>query len=210
MSDYVPDHIVSQIEECKENGKYEDAMKIVNSILIKNPMNESALLQVADIHYRQGEMQKAEKAIDFLNTTSKHNDPMPLYIKGVLEMEKNNWEEARLFFQKACELTEANNHEILRCYGLSEYRYGNRERGVKLLKDAFALFDNDPELICNLVQVYILEKRYTSAEKMIKYYYKNVDRLEIIDKSLEHYQHNIAMFHEFLKISADTHNKKNK
>lgn len=126
--DYVPDHIVSEIEDLKETGKYEDAMKIVNRVLIKNPLNESALLQVADIHYRQGEMQKAEKAIDFLNVKSENADPMPLYIKGVLEMEKNNRKEARKYFQKACEITEAQNHEILRCYGLSEYRYGNREK----------------------------------------------------------------------------------
>lgn len=70
------------------------------------------------------------------------------------------------------------------------------------MKDAFTLFDNDPELICNLVQVYILEKKYKSAEKMIKYYYKNLDRLEIIDKSLEYYQHKIAMFNEFLKLTT--------
>ncbi len=148
-------------------------------------------------------MKKAEKAIDFLNTRADNTDPMPLYIKGVLEMEKNNREEARKYFQTACDLTEAQNHEILRCYGLSEYRYGNREKGISLLKDAFALFDNDPELICNLVQVYILEKEYTFADSMIKYYYKNIERLELIDNTFEYYQHKIEMFREFLKITAN-------
>ncbi len=51
--DYVPDHVVEEIEQLKENGKFEDAMKIVNRLLVKNPLNEAALLQVADIHYRQ-------------------------------------------------------------------------------------------------------------------------------------------------------------
>jgi hypothetical protein len=43
-------------------------------------------------------------------------------------MEKNNRKEAKTFLQKALILTHAENHEIIRCYGLCEYRYGNREK----------------------------------------------------------------------------------
>jgi hypothetical protein len=45
-------------------------------------------------------------------------------------MEKNNWKDARKYLLKAMEMTNANNHEILRCYGLCEYWYGNREKGL--------------------------------------------------------------------------------
>lgn len=53
---------------------------------------------------------------------------MALYVKGVLEMEKNHRKEARSFLLKAMEKLDRDNHEIMRCYALSEYRYGNREK----------------------------------------------------------------------------------
>jgi len=43
-------------------------------------------------------------------------------------MEKNNRLEAKKYLQRALVLTEAKNHEIVRCYGLCEYWYGNREK----------------------------------------------------------------------------------
>ena len=43
-------------------------------------------------------------------------------------MEKNNWKEARSHFKKAMQITDGKNYEIVRCYGLSEYWYGNREK----------------------------------------------------------------------------------
>jgi hypothetical protein len=52
-------------------------------------------------------------------------------------MEKNHRMDAKKYLQQALELTKAENHEILRCYGLCEYWYGNREKGLNFLKDAF-------------------------------------------------------------------------
>ncbi len=52
-ADYIPDMVVEEIENLKEAEKYEDAMKIVNGLLQKNPTNQNALLQVVDIQYRQ-------------------------------------------------------------------------------------------------------------------------------------------------------------
>ncbi len=106
-----------------------------------------------------------------------------------------------MYFRQALEYTDAKNHEILRCYGLSEYRYGNREKGIAMLKDAFVLYKKDPELICNLVQVYILERDYKQAQSLIKYYYTNKECFEIIDKTPEYYDQKIAMFDEFLKVT---------
>jgi len=130
MPTYIPDSLLEEIEQLKDLGKFDEAIRKVNTILFKDPHNEDALLQVTDIQYRKGEIGKASKAIDFLNAKKNNNDPLVLYIKGVLEMEKNHRMEAKKFLQKALELTKAENHEILRCYGLCEYRYGNREKGA--------------------------------------------------------------------------------
>jgi hypothetical protein len=53
MIKYIPDEILNEVEELKTLGKFDEAMRIVNSILSDNPENEDALLQVADIQYRQ-------------------------------------------------------------------------------------------------------------------------------------------------------------
>jgi DNA-binding SARP family transcriptional activator len=81
MQAYVPDSLINEIEELKELGKFDEAIKKVNSILFRDPSNEDALLQITDIQYRKGEISKASKAIDFLNTKKNNNDPLGLYIK---------------------------------------------------------------------------------------------------------------------------------
>ena len=199
MTNYVPESVMDEIEELKKIKKFEEAMRIVNLILNKNPSNEDALLQVADIQYRQWEIWKATKAIDFLNAKKGNQDPLWLYIKGILEMEKNNRSNAKKHLQEALVLTNAENHEIIRCYGLCEYRYGNREKGINLLKDSFTLNNKDAEVIFNLVEIYMLEHKYTKAKNMIKYYYKNHKNLITIDKDIQHYDNKISLFEEFVK-----------
>lgn len=198
MPTYIPESLINEIEELKELGKFDEAIKKVNTILFRDPNNEDALLQVTDIQYRKGEIGKASKAIDFLNAKKKNTDPLGLYIKGVLEMEKNHRMEAKKHLQHALELTKAENHEILRCYGLCEYRYGNREKGLNFLKDAFHINNSDAEVIYNLIELYILEHKYKRAKDMIKYFYKHRDKLQTIDKSMDFYDQKISLFEKFI------------
>jgi hypothetical protein len=53
MTSYIPESVIDEVEELKKIEKFDEAMRIVNSILSNNPNNEDALLQVADIQYRQ-------------------------------------------------------------------------------------------------------------------------------------------------------------
>lgn len=202
MPVYIPESLVHEIEELKELWKFDEAIKKVNSILFRDPHNEDALLQITDIQYRKWEIGKAAKAIDFLNTKKNNNDPLGLYIKWVLEMEKNHRLEAKKYLQKALELTKAENHEILRCYGLCEYRYGNREKWLNLIKDAFAMNNRDAEVIYNLIEIYILEQKYKKAKDLIRYFYKHRDELQIIDKQLDFYDHKIGLFEKFITIQS--------
>ena len=196
---YIPEELIDEIEELKELWKYDEAIRIVNSILMRDPKNEDAILQIADIQYRKWEIGKADKAVDFLNAQKNNNDPLGLYIKGLLEMEKNNWKDARKYLLKAMEMTNASNHEILRCYGLCEYWYGNREKGLSFLKDAFVIDNKDAEVVYNLIQLYILEQEYKKAQEMISYFNKNKDSLKFVDKELDFYQTKISLFEKFIK-----------
>ena len=194
---YIPPSLRTEVEAMKKAGKFDDALKKVNHILMRDPTHEDALLQVVDIEYRRGELDKAEKPIDFLMHMKK-DDPMHVYIKGVLEMEKNNRYAAKKYFQEAITLTKFENHEILRCYGLCEYRYGNREKGVSFLQQAFDLHPTDAEVIYNLVEIYLLEFDYRRAKRMIKYFHDKHAKLETFDKEMSFYDQKIALFEKFV------------
>lgn len=198
MTHVLPSQI-EKIESLKEEAKYDEAMQLVNRILVKDPTNEDALLQVADIQYRQGDITKAEKAVDFYNSRKKNKDPMGLYIKWVLEMEKNEWIEAKKVLKMALELTDFNNHEILRCYGLAEYWYWNREKGVKYIENAFEINNMDAEVIYNLIELYLLERNFRKAEHMIKYYFEKHEHIKAFDKDISFYDNKIDLFQKFLK-----------
>ena len=122
-------------------------------------------------------------------------------------MEKNNWKEAKKYLGKAMELTEGNNHEILRCYGLCEYWYGNRSKGLDYLLDAFAIDSKDAEVVYNLIQVYILEQNYKKAKEMISYFNKNSASLKVIDKEISYYQNKISLFEKFIAVKNKFHIK---
>ena len=49
----IPDPLLQKIEHLKNAGKYDEALKLVNRELAKNPKNKEALFQVADIEYRK-------------------------------------------------------------------------------------------------------------------------------------------------------------
>jgi len=199
MAHYTHQSLIDIIEGLKDAGKFAEALRMVNQLLTKDPTNEEALLQVTDIQYRQGEISKAAKAIDFLNSTNNNQVPLWLYIKGVLEMEKNNRKVAKQFLQKALVLTQSKNHEIMRCYGLCEYRYGNREKWLETLEDAFAINDKDAEIIYNLIELYLLEHNYKKARKMIKYYHTHHQYIQTIDKDMEYYDMKILLFEKFIE-----------
>lgn len=198
MSTYIPDSVLDELEELKELGKFDEAMSLINTFLVHNPHNEDALLQVADIQYRSGDISKATKAIDFLNAQTNHADPLGLYIKGVLEMEKNHRLEAKKYLQQALERSDDDNHEIIRCYGLCEYRYGNREKWLQLIKEAFSIHDKDAEVIYNLVEVYLLEHKFQQAEFLVRYYYKHREELETLEKGIEYYDGKIKLLNSYL------------
>lgn len=193
MSTSIPTQVLQEIEELKKSGRFDEAIRVVNTILSKDPSNEDALLQIADIQYQKGEIEKADKAVNFLNAKKK-NDPLGLYIKGVLEMEKNNRENAKTILKKALDLTHGDNHEIIRCYGLCEYWYGNREKGIDYIKTSFKMNNKDAEVIYNLIQLYMLEHDYQNAKKMIDYFNMEHENLIVVDKDMNRYDRKITLF----------------
>lgn len=86
---YIHEQVLDQIAILKQEGKFEAALKLVNRYLVDDPSNQTLLMEIADIHYRTGELDKSAKPVDFLLSQNPH-DPMNLYIKGIIEMDKKN------------------------------------------------------------------------------------------------------------------------
>ena len=198
MDTYIPEEILDNVCKLADEWKYDEAIKLVNNILARDPKNEQALLMITDLLYRQGNMEWADKAVNFLNHTKK-DDPLWLYVKGLLEMERNNWKDARLYLKKAMELTNGENHEIVRCYGLSEYRYGNREKWRDFLKKAFKQNCLDAEVVYNIIQLSILDEDYTESVEMIEFFNQHHSELKVVDKTLDWYDKKVALFEKFLE-----------
>ena len=62
---YIPEALIEEIEELKDLGKFDEAIQLVNKILSRDPSNEDAILQIADIQYRRGEIGKLIKPLIF-------------------------------------------------------------------------------------------------------------------------------------------------
>ena len=197
MDTYIPEEILETINQLTAEKKYDDAIKLVNTILARDPKNEQALLLITDIQYRQGNMDGADKAVNFLNSTKK-DDPLGLYIKWLLEMEKNDRKSARTYFKKAMDLTKWENYEIIRCYWLSEYRYWNREKWRDLIRKAFKQNCLDAEILYNIVQLAILDEDYEESNEMIKFFYDHHSELKTVDKPIEWYDKKIALFERYV------------
>lgn len=190
---------LQKIEELKQSGDYDGALSLANRLLAQNPRNREVLFQVADLQFRKWEISKAEKPINFLLEKELDNDAMSYYVKGVLEMEKTNWAEAKDYFRRALHMLEQDNAEVLRCYGLCEYWSGNREEGILHLKKAYHLNEFDAEIILNLTEVLILEKKFVLASKYIKQYRDQKEKLQFFEREVIYYEEKMRIFEDFIR-----------
>lgn len=114
-------------------------------------------------------------------------------------MEKTHWASAKKYLKQALNLMDHDNPEILRCYGLCEYRSGNRETGIQYIEKAFESNQYDAEIILNLIEMYVLEKRTSLANKHIAYFHSiEQSTLQCFDREVSYYQNKIALFEEYL------------
>lgn len=194
---------IDAIEHLKNEWKLEEALDKANDLLALNPNNKAVLYQVADIQYRLGEIDRAEKPVDFL-LWSDEKDPMWLYIKWVLAMEKTDWKTAKILFKQILRDLKEENPEILRCLWLSEYWSWNREMWIMHLEKALEENPRDAEVIINLIEIMIMQEEYEEAQSYIEHY-SSQSSLDYLDRDKQWYDEKIAMFDIYLQthLSSD-------
>ena len=60
---YIHEQVLDQIDQLKKEGKFDAALKLVNRYLVDDPSNQTLLMEIADIHYRTGELDKSAKPV---------------------------------------------------------------------------------------------------------------------------------------------------
>jgi len=86
----------------------------------------------------------------------------------------------------------------MRCYALSEYWYGNREKGIQQLQKARDLHMFDAEILYNLTELYLLEHRYRKASELISFFKKHKEDLECYDKKSSFYESKMRLFEAYI------------
>lgn len=155
---------LERAEQLKIDGKYVEALAMLEELLAEDPENVSALEEVADNelnmnHYARAEA-AAKQAIDL--------DPESYtghYILGFLRSHDSQWEEAIVSLRRSNAL-QSNNPEILRCLGWALFGGGQRAQGIVTLERALNLDSDNTLTLCDLGVAYLQMKNVLKARTL--------------------------------------------
>lgn len=155
---------LERAEQLKLQGKHEEAIEILEGLIMDDPANVPALEELADNelsldHYSRAEA-AAERAI-ILDQGSYTGH----YIIGFLRSQEGKWDQALVELRLANKL-KPNNPEILRCLGWALLRAGSKPEGVVTLERSLNLDNDNPLTLCDLGVAY-LEMQNTAKARLL-------------------------------------------
>ncbi len=140
-------------EQLKLSGKHEEALKILEDLLIEDPENVPALEEVADNELSLGHFSRAERAAKRAVNIGKKSYTGH-YIIGFVRSQEEKWDIA-LKELKVANGFSPNNAEILRCLGWALFNAGQRAQGVVTLERALNLDQENSLTLCDLGSAYL-------------------------------------------------------
>lgn len=155
---------LEQAEQLKIMGKHEEALSILEELLIEDPENISALEEIADNELSLERFDRAENAakqaiaLDDGSYTGH-------YIMGFLLSHKKDWKQAMGCLRKANNL-KPNNAEILRCLGWVLFNEGQKAQGVVTLERALNLDEDNTLTLCDLGVAYLQIRNFPKAKAL--------------------------------------------
>jgi predicted Zn-dependent protease len=147
-------------------GRTDEARKLYNDLLAKNPDEVSALLGLADTYIAQ---QKWTEAIDTINRarSAARNDPAPgLKLVGVYE-KRQDWTSAKTV---AAELAAQfpGNANIFDTQGQAQLAAGDTNGAISSFKRAYALAPNSAPILSRYLAALSGAKYFTEARGMLQ------------------------------------------
>lgn len=153
-------------EQLKLTGEFEQALSILEQLLVEDPENVSALEEVADNELSLEHFPRAETAaqqaisLDAQSYTGH-------YILGFLRSQEEEWEKALVHLQESNKL-QPNNAEILRCLGWALFNSGKRAQGIVTLERSLNLDNGNPLTLCDLGVSYLQTHNVLKAKSLFQ------------------------------------------
>lgn len=156
---------LERAEQLKLDGKFREALSMLEELLLEDPENISALEEVADNELSLGEFRRAETAATQAVTLDAESYTGH-YILGFLRSRTEKWAEAVSHLGKANRL-KANNAEILRCLGWALFHEGNRAQGIVTLERALNLDPDSSLTLCDLGVAYLEVQNFIKSKTLL-------------------------------------------
>ncbi len=147
------DDVLERAEQLKFQGQHQEAIELLENLVLQDPENVEALEEVADNelsleHFERAEVAaKRALALDVGSYTAH-------YILGYVESQRNHWPVALMHLKEANRL-KANNPEILRCLGWALFRGDQKPQGIVTLERALNLDRESVFTLCDLGVVHL-------------------------------------------------------
>src|SRR3989344_3241365 len=157
---------LEQAEQMKLEGKYRDALLILEQLLLEDPGNVTVLEEIADNELSLEEYVRAETAAQQAVTLD-GKSYTGYYILGFIRSQENRWHEAVELLCTGNKL-KANNAEILRCLGWALFNLGKRMEGIVTLERSLNLDSENTMTLCDLGVAYLELKSMAKAKTLFQ------------------------------------------
>ncbi len=157
---------LEQAEQLKLEGRYREAIALLEELLLEDPENVAAYEEIADNELSLQEYERAEAAA----SRAVQLDPESYtgeYILGFLRSQDEHWEKAVAHLRRSNSL-RPNNAEILRCLGWALFHLGQRAQGIVTLERALNLDADSPLTLCDLGVTYLETRDFPRAKALFQ------------------------------------------
>ncbi len=155
---------LERAEKLKLEGKYDEALVILEELLLEDPENVSALEEVADNELSLGHFDRAQAAASEAVALDQ-NSYTGYYILGFLRSQEEKWAESIVLLRKA-NILQPNCGEILRCLGWAIFSEGQRAQGIVTLERALNLDAENTLTLCDLGVAYLQSHHFIKAKTL--------------------------------------------
>lgn len=157
---------LEKAEQLKLDGFHEEALVILEELLLEDPKNVSALEEIADNELSLAKYDRAEAAA--MEAIALDNESYTgYYILGFLRSRTEEWEEAVNYLRLSNTL-HPNNAEILRCLGWAIFNNGEKPQGIVTLERALNLDTGSDLTLCDLGVAYLQMQNFTKAQVLFR------------------------------------------
>lgn len=155
---------LERAEQLKLTGKHQDALDILEQLVLEDPSNVAALEEIADNELSLERFDRAEAAA-IQAITLDASSYTGQYILGFIRSQGAKWEEAFKRLKEANRL-KSNNPEILRCLGWVLFNMGQKPQGVVTLERSLNLDSDNTLTLCDLGVAYLELQNFSKARAL--------------------------------------------